>query len=143
MLIVSLLFLVGCVPAEQACVDGCESDRSFWDACYDDFRENNSIDVYCYSDLDALGEALAAAGLDDTARAEVYNQWVSEEKYEVCADADAIVNDCVDIAKAEIAFLSSEAADEKEEECLNPEDSDIQTAMINNDCEGFLTALGM
>ena len=58
----TLLFSIGCFSSpEKACVDSCESKREFWEACYEEFQDNSAVDFYCYTDVDALGEALAAA----------------------------------------------------------------------------------
>ena len=77
MLSLWLLLLFGCLAVEEKeelepCTDSCESTRSFWETCYADFQEIHSLDMHCYSDIDALGEALAAAGSDASARSEVY-----------------------------------------------------------------------
>ena len=83
MLSLWLLLSFGCLVVEEKeelepCTDSCESTRSFWETCYVDFQEIHSLDMYCYSDIDALGEALAAAGSDASARSEVYEQWMQE-----------------------------------------------------------------
>ena len=125
------------------CIDACRDDGSFFDACYESFVNDYQIAVDCYEDIDELGEAIAAAGTDDEARQEVYREWIDADKTYACEDAAEIKSQCKARTRAEFRYLDSDGKLERRDECLDDSDPDaIAEAVDNDDCEGFLKAIG-
>ena len=138
------IFLFACStpqPVEQ-CVQACLDAQDFWTTCYDTFEEQNLLPM-CYSDVDALGEALAGAGADNQARSDIYRSWSDEGKADFCDSADGIVQNCVHKIEAEFVHLQAEEAITKGESCAQEEEevSVLSEAMANLDCQGFIDAV--
>ena len=126
---------------EQACIDSCEDTQSFWEVCFDSIQAAG-LYVDCYSELDGLGESLAEAGSDSSARLEVYELWRDQGYIAHCETASDVVDNCVNRITAEFSYMSSEAAAERGQECREEDTSVIGEAIRNLDCQGFITALG-
>ena len=137
------IFLLACStpqPVEQ-CTQACLDAQDFWTTCYETFEEQNLLPL-CYSDIDALGEALADAGDDTQARSDVYDRWFDDGKADVCGSSDNIVQNCVDKVEAEFLYLQTEEANTKGETCAQEEEvSVLSEAMANLDCQGFIDAV--
>ena len=137
------LYLLACVSShEEACVSSCEDKQAFWDACYDTIKAEG-LYIDCYSNIEALGESLATAGSDSSARLDVYNSWSDEGYVSSCESASDVTDNCVNLIQAEFPHMSDEAAEERGDECREEDTSAIGEAIKNLDCQGFLTALGI
>jgi len=128
---------------DNPCVEGCEEDHAFWEACYETLQQDYGLSADCYIDIDALVEQLAEAGDDPEARAAVYAAQHDAGNAVECDDADAITDDCVDRSEAEWRLLDADAREAREEECLQPDDTEVTRAMEEEDCDAFVTALGL
>ena len=133
---------LGCGAKNNACTEACETDGEFWDACYETLQEEHNLFADCYEDVDALAEELAAAGSDPEARSAVYAAQRENGNAYDCEDADAIVADCTDRVEAEWRLLDREERDEREAECIDPEETAFTQAMADGDCAAFVEALG-
>ena len=143
MLPVLLISVLGC-KGPRPCLDACREDQAFFETCYPSFVEDYYVAVDCYDDIDALGEALAAAESDDE-RWAVYEDWYSTDRIYACEDAAEIGEQCRKRTRAEFRYLDREGRIERRDECIADEASDdaLQEAIDARDCEGFLVALGL
>lgn len=139
-LAVLLAFLAGCSGA-QPCLDACEEDGEFWDACWDALTEAG-VYVDCYDDPEALGEALAAAGEDADARNAVYAAWYEDGRTHACATPDDVVADCKDRTLSEYGASDADARETQLAECVDESGNAFAEAMDAKDCDGFLALLG-
>ena len=62
----------GILTDEQACIEECHDFHNFWGACFDEITSQGFF-IDCYQEFDSLEAALAEAGEDSEARAEVQN----------------------------------------------------------------------
>ena len=135
--------LLACFSShEEACIASCQDKQAFWEACYDTIQSEGFY-IDCYSNTEALGESLAAAGSDSSARFDVYNSWMDEGYVSSCESASDVTDNCVNLIQAEFPHMSTEAAEERGKECREEDTSAIGEAIKNLDCQGFLTAFGM
>ena len=136
------IFITGC--ASQVCVQSCNDDADFWDACYDTFVENG-LEVVCYDNVDGLGVELAAAGTDPAARQQVYQSWAEAGMSYPCEDADEVQRDCVQRVRAEFSNLSGADSAARAQQCIpSPNANDpADIAFRERDCEGYMRAIGL
>lgn len=137
---VFLVFLAGCSGA-QPCLDACEEDGDFWDACWDALVDAD-VAVVCYDDAEELGAALGEAGDDPDARDAVYAEWYEEGRTYDCETPDDVVADCKDRTLYEWRARDADGRDAQVAECVDESGNDFAAAMDAKDCEGFLALLG-
>ena len=101
-------------------------------------KDSTSIVIKRETSLEA---ALAEAGEDSEARAEVYNNWYDMGYVYTCESADDLLDNCISRTQNAFKYLNEEEASARGDSCQEEATTPIEIAMENLDCQGHLDAM--
>ena len=135
------IFLLSACSGPRPCLEGCEEDRPFWEACMDSTGAlcDGAISADCVDDPATYADCLASGFEGEACNT---NTLLEEGVFHFCEDADDAVESCQGEVTHEFSELSAEERGEAREECEQASaDTGLAAAMADADCEAFCAVL--
>ncbi len=141
LLSISLLLTLACNGAAP-CLDACEEDHNFWDACMDEdgLLCDRSIAVDCVDDYVAYQACKDSEFEGDECDGDVL---LAEGVVHYCTDADDAVASCKYEVRELFATIDGEDKEEERTECQAEPDDAFSEAFADADCQTFCALFGL
>jgi hypothetical protein len=136
-----LLMASACGPI-QPCLDQCEDDNAFFEACMGDDGTlcDGGVAVDCVDDVEAMVdcyEAWADGGECD------WEQLMADGAVHYCESADELLASCKAVARERMAREDQEGKQERSEQCQAEPSSAFEIAIDEQDCAAVCEQLGL
>jgi len=137
----TIIFALGACNGAAPCLDACEDDRDFWEACMDQEGQlcNGSVSLACVEDEEAY-VACEQTGFEGEAC--VWEAMEVDGVVFYCSDPGEAVRSCKAVAREHFRVLDERQKEATVDACTNDWDPDGQEqAMLEHDCEYFCATL--
>ena len=140
-MLATLMLLIACGPA-QPCLDQCEDDNDFFQACMDEdgLLCDGQLAVDCADDAEAVVDCYQA--LEEGGDCDV-EQLMADGALHYCESPQDLLTSCKAMVRERFAQEDKEEQEERRQQCLGEPSSEFDLAISEQDCQALCDIFGL